>query len=160
MESTIICNSISKQFCEKIVLYKINLNINLGEIFGLLGPSGAGKTTLIKIITGQLMADSGTSSIGGINSKNLQGDDYKGYGIMMDDFGLYERLSCYNNLKIFARIYGIDDNRIYEALDSVGLGYEARKPASKLSKGMKIRLKLAIPLKPLLCPMSSLISIL
>ena len=143
MESTIICNSISKQFCEKIVLYKINLNINRGEIFGLLGPSGAGKTTLIKIITGQLIADSGTSSIGGINSQNLQGDDYKSYGIMMDDFGLYERLSCYNNLKIFARIYGIDDKRIYEVLDSVGLNYEAKKPASKLSKGMKIRLKLA-----------------
>ena len=59
---------------------------------------------------------------------------------MMDDFGIYERMNCYENLKIFARIYGIDDSCIKTALEKVGLWKSAKTPAKKLSKGMKGRL--------------------
>ncbi len=143
MENAVEINRISKSFGEKKVLDGIELSIGKGEIFGLLGPSGAGKTTLIKILTGQLTADSGSSEINGKNSEKLTGDDYKDYGIMMDNFGVYERLSCYDNLKVFADIYDIKKDEIYRALEAVGLSESAKKSASELSKGMKSRLRLA-----------------
>ena len=143
MENAISINGITKSFGEKKVLDDINLDIKKGEILGLLGPSGAGKTTLIKILTGQLSAESGKSVINGINSQKLSGDDYRNFGIMMDNFGVYERLSCCENLKIFARIYGIGNDKIIEALECVGLSSAKKTPASNLSKGMKSRLRLA-----------------
>jgi ABC-2 type transport system ATP-binding protein len=62
---------------------------------------------------------------------------------MMENFGLYDRLSCCDNLKIFAGIYGIGKERIYEVLEAVGLAESAKKSASALSKGMSSRLRLA-----------------
>ena len=143
MEKSIVIADISKVFGEKTVLDRINLEIKKGEIFGLLGPSGAGKTTLIKILTGQLKAEQGNSIINGVDSQRLTGKDYSGFGIMMDNFGVYERLSCFDNLKIFARIYQIGNDKINEALEAVGLSDARKTVASNLSKGMKSRLRLA-----------------
>lgn len=141
--NAISINGITKSFVEKKVLDDISLDIKKGEILGLLGPSGAGKTTLIKILTGQLSAESGKSVINGTDSQKLSGKDYSGFGIMMDNFGVYERLSCFENLKIFARIYGIGNDKINEALECVGLSAAKKTPALNLSKGMKSRLRLA-----------------
>lgn len=143
MIKAIEIKEIHKSFEEKKVLDGIGLNIEKGEIFGLLAPSGAGKTTLIKILTGQLEADSGESLVNGMNSLNLTGKECRKFGIMMDNFGLYERLSCFDNLKVFAGIYGIGKSRIYEVLEAVGLADSAKKAASELSKGMSSRLRLA-----------------
>lgn len=143
MENAISINGITKSFGEKKVLDDINLDVKKGEILGLLGPSGAGKTTLIKILTGQLSAENGKSVINGINSQKLSGDDYRNFGIMMDNFGVYDRLSCFENLKIFARIYDIKNDKINEALESIGLSDAKKTPAQNLSKGMKSRLRLA-----------------
>lgn len=143
MENSIVISNITKVFGEKKVLDGINLQIGKGEIFGLLGPSGAGKTTLIKILTGQLKSEQGNSIINGVDSQKLTGKDYSGFGIMMDNFGVYERLSCFDNLKIFARIYQIRDEKINEALEAVGLSDARKTAASNLSKGMRSRLRLA-----------------
>ncbi len=143
MENAIAVNSITKSFGDRKVLDNISLDIKKADIFGLLGPSGAGKTTLIKILTGQLEADAGTSIINSKNSQKLTGKDYRSFGIMMDNFGVYERLSCFENLKIFAQIYGISNDKIHEALEAVGLSKAKKTAASNLSKGMKSRLRLA-----------------
>ncbi len=143
MEISVETRKIVKRFGEKTVLDGVDISIQKGEIFGLLGPSGAGKTTLIKILTGQLKSDGGTARINGKNAEKLTGEDYKSYGIMMDNFGVYERLSCYDNLRVFADIYDIKKEQIYAALESVGLADCAKKTASDLSKGMKSRLRLA-----------------
>jgi len=143
MEHALSMKGISKSFGEKNVLKKIDLEVKSGEIFGLIGPSGAGKTTIIKILTGQLKADSGTSVIGGIDSLSLKPEDYGGFGIMMDNFGLYDRLNCCDNLKIFADIYGLNKNTVHQALSAVGLTGNEKTAAAKLSKGMKSRLRLA-----------------
>ena len=143
MEKAISLYEITKVFGNRKVLDNITLDVKKGEIFGLLGPSGAGKTTLIKILTGQLKAESGSSVINGLDSRKLTGKDYRGFGIMMDDFGVYERLSCFDNLKIFARIYGIGNDKIHGALEAVGLADAKKTPAANLSKGMRSRLRLA-----------------
>ena len=134
---------ICKSFGTKEVLSGIDMDIGDGKIFGLLGPSGAGKTTLIKIITGQLACDKGEIAVFGKDVAELTGADKKQIGIMMDDHGVYERLSCSDNLKIFADIYSVPHSRISEALAQVGLTGSAKKPAMKLSKGMRARLRLA-----------------
>ena len=139
----ITANGICKSFAGRQVLSGIDLDIKPGMIFGLLGPSGAGKTTLIKIITGQLGFDSGDIAVFGKNVSELTGEDKRRFGIMMDDHGVYERLSCTDNLKIFADIYGISHSKIMPALEEVGLKGAAGKPAMKLSKGMRARLQLA-----------------
>jgi ABC-2 type transport system ATP-binding protein len=139
----ITSKGIFKSFAGKTVLSGIDLDIKSGTVFGLLGPSGAGKTTLIKIITGQLGADSGEVHVFGKNVKDLTGDDKKQIGIMMDDHGVYDRLSVADNLKVFCDIYGIPYSGIGKALEEVGLADSAKKPAAKLSKGMLARLKLA-----------------
>lgn len=134
---------ITKSFNGRQVLSGIELDIKAGSIFGLLGPSGAGKTTLIKIITGQLASDGGAVYVSGKDVKEFNGEDRRSIGIMMDDFGLYDRLSCQDNLKIFADIYNVPHDRIIPALEEVGLSDSKKKPAVTLSKGMRARLQLA-----------------
>jgi ABC-2 type transport system ATP-binding protein len=137
------CTDVYKRFDRKQVLSGVGVEIPDGQIFGFLGPSGAGKTTLIKILTGQLAFDSGSVRIFDKDVKDLTGADRKRIGIMMDHFGVYERLSCADNLKIFADIYGVPHGRIGKTLAMVGLADDARKPAMNLSKGMRARLCLA-----------------
>lgn len=134
---------ISMQFGDKKVLEQVTLSVQPGEIFGLLGPSGAGKTTLIKILTGQLVQSGGAAGVLGCDSRKLPAEVYAKIGMVLDTSGLYERLSCYDNLSLFSEIYGTDKRRIQEALCRVGLKEAVRRPAGRLSKGMKQRLVLA-----------------
>lgn len=137
------CRNVHKSFADKPVLSGISFDIPAGEIFGLLGPSGAGKTTLIKILTGQLAYEDGFVSILNKDVKTLTSEDKKNIGIMMDEFGVYERFSCVDNLKIFADIYGVPHSSTRYTLENVGLLDAAKKPAMNLSKGMRTRLQLA-----------------
>lgn len=142
-QNTIMIANVSHRFGDKEVLKNISLSVKKGEIIGLLGPSGAGKTTLIKIITGQLVPTSGSVELAGCDMRSPGPAIYRRIGMMMDDCGLYERLSCYDNLRLYADLYRIGHDRIGEVLKWVGL-YEDRKcSAQKLSKGMRGRLMLA-----------------
>lgn len=143
METAVTAKNIVKSFGSKKVLDGISFTVGKGQIFGLLGPSGAGKTTLIKILTGQLECDHGKVMINGVDADKLTGGDNKKFGIMMDDFGIYERLNCYDNLKIFAEIYGVKKGGILNALKKTGLENAEKTIAAKLSKGMRSRLRLS-----------------
>ncbi len=141
--AAIRADNIVKSFGNKKVLCGIGFYVRKGQIFGLLGPSGAGKTTLIKILSGQSGCDSGTAEIYGARADKLSDWERKRFGMMMDNFGIYERLNCYENLKVFADIYGIGKDGILSVLKKVGLGGAEKTAASKLSKGMRVRLRLA-----------------
>ena len=143
MKKAIVLNNLKHSFNDKIVLNNINLSVEEGEIFGLLGPSGAGKTTLINIIIGQLKCNDGCSKVFEHDSYNLSADDYKKIGVMMDNFGLYERLNCYDNLKFYQMIDGNNTENIDEVLKKVGLLDAKKTNVSNLSKGMKNRLAFA-----------------
>ncbi len=139
----ISCRNLSKSFGDHKVLDRISFDVPEGIIVGLLGPSGAGKTTLIKILTGQLVFDRGDVSVMDKDVMELKGTDRDKFGIMMDNFGLYERFTCKENLQVFADVYHISPSKVIEALRSVGLEDAAKTKASDLSKGMRARLLLA-----------------
>lgn len=143
MSYAITANNLSVKFADNQVLHDISFQVQNGNIFGLLGPSGAGKTTLIKVLTGQLRQDSGSAELLGKDTRNLTALEHAQIGAMMDNYGLYDRLSVYDNMSFYADIYRVSRSTIIDALKSIGL-YEARGTAvSKLSKGMKNRLSLA-----------------
>lgn len=143
MRNTISTQNLSLHFASRQVLDNISIHVPEGEIFGLLGPSGAGKTTLIKILTGQLAPSHGSAKLLGRDTKKLSAQEHRQIGIMMDNFGLYDRLSVYDNLAFYADIYQVSHSSIDGLLKNMGL-YESRGAAvSKLSKGMKNRLSLA-----------------
>lgn len=143
MNDTIVAKKLSFYFADKQILNHIDLHVQKGEIFGLLGPSGAGKTTLIKILTGQLQQKDGYAELLGKDTRKLSETKRRQIGTMMDSFGLYDRLSVYDNMSFYADICHVSRSAINGILKNIGL-YEARSTAvSKLSKGMKNRLSLA-----------------
>ena len=139
----ITVEKITKRFGNKTALNQIQFNVDKGEIFGFLGPSGAGKTTLINILTGQLKADEGTTQLLGKDTKNLTPEDLTRIGLVGDSSGYYEKLSLEKNLIVYAKIYGLPNSRVDEVLEQVGLLESKKTIAEKLSTGMRQRMFLA-----------------
>lgn len=139
--NSICMKEISKSFGQKEVLKKLSLTVLSGEIFGLLGPSGAGKTTLIKLLTGQL-SYTGTAEILNKSCNHLDRSIYSEIGMVMDNSGIYERLTCYDNMILFAKFNHIKKEEVIRILKRVGLT-DLKTPAGRFSKGMKQRLVLA-----------------
>ncbi|MFS9084222.1 ABC transporter ATP-binding protein [Streptococcus australis] len=143
MTSMVVAKNIVKTFGSKTALNSINFEIKEGEIFGFLGPSGSGKTTMINILTGQLLPDSGKTQLLGKDSQDLHPTDLEKIGIVSDQSGFYEKLSLEKNLLLYAKLYGINLNRVDELLDQVGLLASKKILAEQLSTGMKQRMLLA-----------------
>lgn len=143
MTSMVVAKNIVKTFGRKRALNSINFEIREGEIFGFLGPSGSGKTTMINILTGQLLPDSGITQLLGKDSQDLHPTDLEKIGIVSDQSGFYEKLSLEKNLLLYAKLYGVNLNRVAELLDKVGLLASKKVLAEQLSTGMKQRMLLA-----------------
>ena len=139
----ITVEKITKRFGNKTALNQIQFNVEKGEIFGFLGPSGAGKTTLINILTGQLKADEGTTQLLGKDTKDLTPEDLAHIGLVGDSSGYYEKLSLEKNLIVYAKICGLPNSRVDEVLEQVGLLESKKTIAEKLSTGMRQRMFLA-----------------
>lgn len=139
----ITVEKITKRFGNKTALNQIQFNVEKGEIFGFLGPSGAGKTTLINILTGQLKADEGMTQLLGKDTKDLTPEDLAHIGLVGDSSGYYEKLSLEKNLIVYAKIYGLPNSRVDEVLEQVGLLESKKTIAEKLSTGMRQRMFLA-----------------
>ncbi|EJP6472958.1 ABC transporter ATP-binding protein [Clostridium botulinum] len=143
MEKIISMKNVTKDFKENRALKNLNLSIEEGEIFGFLGPSGAGKTTAIKLLTAQLIATSGEIKVFGKNIYPNRKEIVKNIGILSDTSGMYDRLSVLDNLMLFANINNVPKKNVLEILDSMGMKDTIKKEAKKLSKGMKQRLMIA-----------------
>jgi len=144
MANCIEVNELQKLFGKKTAIKNIDLHIEEGEIFGLLGPSGAGKTTMIKMLTGELNKTSGEIQVLGKQPSEFHTSAFKSQiGILSDNSALYERLTVFDNLKLFASLYGAPLERIDEILKMMDM-LEAKKTiVKKLSKGMMQRILLA-----------------
>ncbi|WP_300561358.1 ABC transporter ATP-binding protein [Companilactobacillus sp.] len=134
---------LAKHFSTDDALKNVSFKVHRGEIFGFLGPSGAGKTTTIKILTGQLTPTSGNVEVLGKSVSEIDSKLYEQIGIVTHNSGLYERMTVYDNLLFFAKILNVDKTRIDEILTRVGLEKDKKKLASKISNGMRQRLVLA-----------------
>lgn len=141
-------SDVSKSFGKETVLKKINVGVYQGEIFGLLGPSGAGKTTLVKLLAGIVEATCGTIKVLDVVMPNLKIVNKVGYMAQSD--ALYNELTAIENLDFFAAIYGLKGAakkaRIIEVMKLVNLIDALKKPINQFSGGMKRRLSLAISL--------------
>ena len=143
-EDVIELGNVRKAFGSRVVLDDISLGVQHGEILGLLGPSGAGKTTLIKIMLGLLAPDAGEVSVFSHPPRAFSSDASKRIGVVLDDPCLYERLTCTENLKVFLKARGIKDMGCADKiLKRVGLDKSRSVCAQDLSKGMRQRLSLA-----------------
>lgn len=134
--------NLSKKFKSTVALDDVSFSVAEGEIFGFLGPSGAGKTTTINILTNQLKEDSGVVEILGKNPEQITPDDYLRMGIMSDTVGFYENMTVYKNLEFFARFHGVPMTKVDELLKRLDLYEDRNKKAKKISTGMRQRLLL------------------
>jgi ABC-2 type transport system ATP-binding protein len=148
MESIVSIQNVTKVFGKQTVLQEINLEIHKGEIFGLLGPSGAGKTTLVKQLIGLDLPTNGEVYLFGKKMPSL--DLIQGVGYMSQSDALYTELSAKENLEFFATLYGLKGKerkkRIDGVMEIVQLTEHLNKLVSQYSGGMKRRLSLAAAL--------------
>lgn len=139
-QQVIKADNLGKSFGSFKAISSLTFEVNKGEILGFLGPSGSGKTTTINILTGQLTPDQGQSSILGKSSTNLNEEDLTNIGLITENSGYYEKLSLYDNLLFFAKLYDVPQGDLDDLMKRVGL-YDRRKTlAEKLSTGMKQRM--------------------
>ncbi len=124
-------------------IQNLSFQVMEGEIFGFLGPSGAGKTTTIKLLTKQLKKDSGSIWLMGEPIEKTQRSRYDEIGILSDTSNLYDRMSIEENLKFFAALRNVPADRVKDILHKVELYDERKRPFKKCSKGMKQRAILA-----------------
>lgn len=145
---SITITNISKFYKNNLAIANISLEVNEGEIFGLIGPDGAGKTTLFRILTTLLLADSGSATVTGYDVVK----DYKAIrntvGYMPGKFSLYQDLTVEENLRFFATIFGTTIEENYELIKDIYIQIEPFKTrkAGALSGGMKQKLALCCAL--------------
>jgi len=147
---TIKTVGLSKNFASLAAVSDLNLEVEEGEIFGLVGPDGAGKTTTMRLLTSILDPSSGQAWV---NNNHTVKDSEKlkeSIAYMSQRFGLYEELTVLENINFYADVYGVAQNKRQEAVDRL-LGFSGLLPfkqrlAGKLSGGMKQKLGLACAL--------------
>ncbi|PWU68219.1 ABC transporter ATP-binding protein [Gracilibacillus dipsosauri] len=146
--SIIQIDNVSHQFGKEKVLKDVDLKIEKGKIYGLLGPSGAGKTTLINMIVGMLRPTKGTIIVD--NTKVPSFKVLHKIGFMAQSDALYQELTAWENMEFIGSIYQVKkkilQKKMKEAARAVNLENHLKKPISQFSGGMKRRLSLAISL--------------
>ncbi len=147
MTTLIDATDLHKSFGELRAVDGVTLRIEPGEIYGLVGSGGAGKTTTMRLIVGALKSDSGHCTIAGYDIDKQTEDARSQVGYLSQRFSLYEDLTVLENIRFFAEVRGLKSNewlpRCMEILEFVGLaGFKDRR-AGQLSGGMKQKLGLA-----------------
>jgi len=145
---SIVIENINKSYGEINALNNINIEVGKGEIFGLIGPDGAGKTTLFEILTTLQNSDMGSASVNGMNVQKEYREIRNIVGYMPGRFSLYQDLSVMENLNFFARIFGTTIEEGYHLIKDIWVQIEPFKKryAGKLSGGMKQKLALCCAL--------------
>ena len=145
-DNILVTNNLTKRYGVKNAADKINIHVKKGEIYGLIGRNGAGKTTILKMLSGLSTPTEGSYSIFGKTGKELDSVRPK-VGTLIENPGLYPNLSAYENLKLKCIVMDRnEDGYINELLTLVGLQDTGKKASKNFSMGMKQRLGIALAL--------------
>ena len=146
MEDILVIQNLSKHYGDQVALDSLSLKLKKGEIYGLIGQNGAGKSTSIKLITQIIAPSQGTVSILGSRTPKEWTSSLQHVGSVIETPVAHQHLSAYDNLRFYCLDRGIKkpDSRIKETLDYVGLSQTGAKKFRDFSLGMKQRLGIAI----------------
>src|SRR6188474_334029 len=147
MNLLVNATNLKKHFGDLQAVDGVSLEIAAGEIYGLVGADGAGKTTTMRLLVGALKADAGEVNICGYDINRQTEQARSQFGYLSQRFSMYEDLSVLENIRFFAEVRGLRSNewlpRCNEILDFVGLADFKDRRAGQLSGGMKQKLGLA-----------------
>ncbi len=143
VQAAIAADRLSYAYGDRLAVDEVSFEVAPGEIFGFLGPNGAGKSTTIKMLTGQLVPLNGTVTVLGMSvpeeTEGIQGR----IGVTFEEKNLYLNMTAAENLRFFARLYGIRHLDPRSLLERVGLGGRADDRVGGYSKGLQQRLMIA-----------------
>lgn len=142
-EKILKVRNVAKAFNGREMIHGMNLSVERGMIYGLLGVNGAGKTTTFKMITGLLRPDSGEIIFSGTSVSGQDKGFLREMGILIETPVFYEHLSARENLELHLQYMGCGVDKIEEVLNRAGLQNTGRQPVSKFSLGMRQRLAIA-----------------
>ncbi|HEV8029507.1 MAG TPA: ABC transporter ATP-binding protein [Stellaceae bacterium] len=146
-EVVIRAEGLTKRYADTLAVDHIDLEVRAGEIVGILGPNGSGKTTTILMLLGLTEPTGGRAEVAGFDPLREPLEVKRRVGYLPDQVGFYDGLSARDNLAYTARLAGLSraeiDQRFADALDRVGLGDVGRARVSTYSQGMRQRLGLA-----------------
>jgi ABC-2 type transport system ATP-binding protein len=146
-ESAVLTRGLTKRYGAITAVSALDLEIARGEVFGLLGPNGSGKTTTIRMLCGLVSPTSGDATVVGFDVRTEPEQIRRHIGYMSQRFGLYDDLTVRENVRFYAGVYGLRGSareaRVAELLEELGLAPRSRQLARELSGGWKQRLALA-----------------
>ena len=138
---------LSRSFGEVHAVNDVSLEVPTGTIFGFLGPNGSGKTTTIRLLLGLLEPDRGSATVLGFDTRSDPDSIRARTGALLEQSGLYERLSAEDNLEFYARVWGMPPSsrqeRVKELLSHLGLWERRAEQVGTWSRGMKQKLAIA-----------------
>jgi ABC-type multidrug transport system ATPase subunit len=142
------CIDLHKSYGQTIALQGVSFEVNAGEIFGIIGPDGAGKTTLFRILTTLILANQGSAIVNGFDVVKEYREIRKCVGYMPGRFSLYQDLTVEENLEFFATVFNTTVEENYELIKDIYQQIEPfkKRRAGKLSGGMKQKLALSCAL--------------
>ena len=145
--SAIAIRSLRKVFGTLVAVDSLTLDVHRGEVFGLLGPNGSGKTTTIRMLCGLLTPTSGTATVVGSDVVTESEEVRRRIGYMSQKYGLYDDLTVVENIRFYGGIYGLVgqelDDRVGALVDELGLSTRVHQFTGTLSGGWKQRVALA-----------------
>ena len=146
MPAAIATLNLTKGFPGVTAVDRLTFDVHPGEIFGLVGPDGAGKTTTLRIMAGVMAPDSGAATVAGYDMVRDPEAAKPHISYMPQRFGLYEDLTVEENIRFYADVFGVSradrEPRSRQLLEAAGIGPFTNRPAGKLSGGMKQKLGL------------------
>jgi ABC-type multidrug transport system ATPase subunit len=142
----IITKGLTRKFGDFTAVDHVTFNVERGEVFGLLGPNGSGKTTIIKMLTGILALSDGDAFVDGLDVRKSPEEVRLRIGYMSQKFSLYDDLTVLENLRFYGRVYGLNgkllDEKIATTIERNALHPYTDRLAARLSGGWKQRLAL------------------